>query len=355
MTMALSSAELRDRFRATLLGCAIGDALGFPFEGAPPEAISRIPTLAEDYVLRPRGRFIKGQYTDDTQMTLAVAEAIIAEGRVDGRSIAQRFALLWKEGVILFADRSSKEAMERLLQGVPWMSAGVELGRAGNGPATRASPLGLWHYDQPSRIRRDAEVQGVITHKDPRAQAGGAAIAAAVALNLGEPLSEDLYCARIARVVSTLDADLASEIKRLPQLLHFEPLAAIKVIARAGFPPHYQVEWPGISQYVFPSVLMALYAFLRERDDFRAVMSLVLRAGGDTDSVASMAGAICGSRVGCIGLPARLRRGVLHRDWLVNVADRLFDQKMAQLEAIANANNAQATTVGVRGRIRRGR
>jgi len=333
--MPLSPEELRDRFRATLLGCAIGDALGFPFEGAPPEAIARVPLLAEDFAARPRGRFAKGQYTDDTQLTVALAESVISERKVDGRSIAQRFAALWRSGELLEPDRSCSESLDRLSRGVPWMSAGVPIGLAGNSAATRAAPLGLLHYDDLARIPRDSEVQAVITHKDPRSQAGSAAIAAAVALNLtDEPLPSDVWCRRISLVVQSLDKELASEIERLAQLVRFDPTAAVKVIARAGLPCSLsQRDWPGISPFVVPSVMMALYAFLRERDDFRACVTIALRAGGDADSVAAMAGAVSGAHLGCMGLPARLRKGVLNGDYLVMVADRLYDLKAAQREA----------------------
>lgn len=336
--MALTPDELRDRFRATLLGCAIGDALGFPFEGLPPEAIARLPTLAEDFAPRPRGRFRKGQYTDDTQMTLALAEAIAADGKVEGRSVAQRLCAFWRDGTILAAGPACAESVERLLAGVPWMSAGAPIGHAGNGAAVRAAPLGLWHFDDLSRIPRDAELQGVITHKDPRAQGGGAALAAAVALSLtDEPLPADLFCRRVAHAVASFDAGFASEIDRLPQLARFEPASAVRVIARAGAPAPYVSDWPGISPFVIPSVLMALYAFLRQRDDFRACISIALRAGGDADTVAAMAGAVSGAHLGLKGLPARLKRGVLDAERLTLVADRLFALKVAQRESTTSA------------------
>ena len=223
------------------------------------------------------------------------------------------------------------------------MSAGAAIGCAGNGAAVRASPLGLLNFEDLARIPRDAEVQGVITHKDRRAQAGGAAVAAAVALNLGEPLPMDIYCYKIAQVVAALDVDLAREIERLPQLARFEPAAAARVIAKTGLAPLQQSDWPGISPFVYPSVLMALYAFLREKEDFRACMNVALRAGGDADSVAAMAGAVSGAHLGCMGLPARLRRGVLNGDRLIAAADKLFDLKMAQREAVAYARVGVAT------------
>jgi hypothetical protein len=164
-----------------------------------------------------------------------------------------------------------------------------------------------------------------------------------VALNLDEPLPREAYCRRIAQVVAGLDVELAREIERLPQLTRFEPAAAARVIARTGLAPLQQSDWPGISPFVVPSVLMALYAFLHEPEDFRACMNVALRAGGDADSVAAMAGAISGAHLGCVGLPARLRRGVLNADRLAAVGDKLFDLKMAQREAVAYARVGAAS------------
>ena len=81
------------------------------------------------------------------------------------------------------------------------------------------------------------------------------------------------------------------------------------------------------SPFVVPSVLLSLYAFLREPDDFRACMRLALRAGGDVDSTCAMAGAISGAYLGMAGLPARLRKGVLHGEVIVEIADLLYARK----------------------------
>ncbi len=74
--MPLHLAQVQDRYRAAVMGFAIGDALGFPLRGLPPSGMTRWATVAEDFVARPRGRFAKGQFSDDTQMMLAVAEAV---------------------------------------------------------------------------------------------------------------------------------------------------------------------------------------------------------------------------------------------------------------------------------------
>ena len=73
--MSLTPAERQDRFQAAFLGLAIGDALGFPLRGVPPASLIRLPGLAEDFAPRPRGKFAKGQFSDDTQLMLAAAGA----------------------------------------------------------------------------------------------------------------------------------------------------------------------------------------------------------------------------------------------------------------------------------------
>ena len=99
--MPLTPAERQDRFQAAFLGLAIGDALGFPLRGIPPASLTRLTHLADDFAPRPRGKFAKGQFSDDTQLLLAASESVIREGKVDGRSAAAHFAWLWQEGVIL--------------------------------------------------------------------------------------------------------------------------------------------------------------------------------------------------------------------------------------------------------------
>jgi ADP-ribosylglycohydrolase len=333
-----SPEELRDRFRATLLGCAIGDALGFPFEGSPPEVVARIPEIAEDFRPRPRGKYAKGQYTDDTQMTLALAASIAEEGRVDGRAVANRFAALWREGIILEAGETTSEAMGRILKGKPWMSAGAEVGLAGNGEAMRASPIGLWNCDDLSKIARDAEVQGVITHKDPRSLAGAAAFAAAVAVALedGEPQPRR-FLTLAAEAANAFSPEFASTVADLGRMLKWELRSAVATIAHLGLQPDESPDWPGISPFVVPSVAMALFAFLREPNDFRAAMQVALRAGGDVDTTGAMVGALSGAHLGMLGIPARLRKGVLHAEVILEIADTLFARKFLAARAEARA------------------
>jgi ADP-ribosylglycohydrolase len=189
-------AERQDRFHAAFLGLAIGDALGFPLRGVPPASLTRLPGLAEDFAPRPRGKFAKGQFSDDTQLMLAAAESVIRENKVDGRSAAAHLAWLWQEGIILQPPKQLAEALQKLAQGTPWRSAGAPLGVKCPSVLSRAVVVGLFESKSRVRIRHDAGVLTVLTHKDPTCAAAAAAFAQAIALGLttSEPLTPAEFC-----------------------------------------------------------------------------------------------------------------------------------------------------------------
>ena len=312
--------ELSDRFRATLLGVAIGDALAFPYEGVPPGALA--PAPADDFAAHPRGRFAKGQFGEGAAGALAVAEAIADVGQVDGTRLGRGLAALYRHAELAVAGGALRQAAERLLAGTPWMAAGAPIGNAGNGAAVRAPAVGLWAAFEPRRLPRDAQVLAVITHKDPRAAAGAAAIAAAVAHGLsGGPLGPALALAA-AGAAGSLDPATGAELARVADMAGWEEGPAALSIARLGLQAGERAG--GISSFVVPSVGFALWAAIHGQGDFRRTAAAVLRTGGDVDAVCAMAGAIVGAHGGCASLPARLRRGVREAERIVDLADRLL-------------------------------
>ncbi|HLL55821.1 MAG TPA: ADP-ribosylglycohydrolase family protein [Myxococcaceae bacterium] len=323
--MSLSPAEVQDRFRAAVLGLAVGDALGFPLRGVPPAALARLEGLAEDFAPRPRGKFQKGQFSDDTQLMLAAAESAVLEKRVDGRSIAAHVAWLWREGVLLQPPQSLAEACERLCRGLPWMSAGAPLGVKDPSVLSRAVVAGLWNADQPSRIAHDAGLLAIVTHKDPTCAAATAALGRGVALGLADEAMTPLaFCEALAQAASEHEPGLAEELRHLPRLLSWDTRRAFDQLRRVGVPQAVLLDSDGLPPHVVPVLLVAVFAALKAPHDFRQALGLVLRCGGEADVAAAACGALLGAHLGQDAIPVRLRRQVLYAEHLVETADRLF-------------------------------
>ena len=81
---SIAQAMVTDCAGGALLGTFVGDALGMPFEGLPRPSIPRHVEMIE-------ARLGRGTYTDDTQMMIALAESLIARGRVDIEHLARAF------------------------------------------------------------------------------------------------------------------------------------------------------------------------------------------------------------------------------------------------------------------------
>lgn len=336
--MPLRLAELQDRYRAAVLGFAIGDALGFPLRGLPPAALARQPFLGEDFASRPRGGFPKGQFSDDTQMLLAVADAVAREQKVDGRAAAQHLMWLWQEGTILQPQPSTTQAAEALLAGTPWMSAGAPLGVCDASSLSRGVVVGLWSEPSPPRLAHDAQVLTVVTHKDPLCTAAVAAFARAIQLSLdGEPLPLQAYCDQLSQAAAPASPALADELYFLPRAFAWEPERALAALRRVGVPPSQYDFDNGLPSHVTPVLLTALYVALKCPGDFRQALGLVLRCGGEVDVAAGVVGAILGAQSGTEAMPARLRKNVMYAEHLVEAADQLFDARLAKSPAYVQA------------------
>lgn len=301
-----------DRFKGTLLGCAIGDALGAPVEGmSDAEIVSRHGRVT-GFI---DARFGAGMVTDDTQMTVALAQSIIEIGRFDLEHAAFKFGR-WME----FSDNGVKEARgvglacatacRRLYQGAGPEESGVP--SAGCGAAMRASPVGLIYYHDTESVRRAAVAQAMLTHTDPQALAGAAAVAFAVAAGVnraGEPDGPGLV-RLAASFVASIDESMAAKIEGLAGRLDADPAD--------GF------VYTGTSGYVMETVPGALYAFLRTPSDFEETVLTAVNAGGDTDSLGAIAGAVSGAFNGAARIPAKWKDGVEGRRYLETLATKLF-------------------------------
>jgi ADP-ribosylglycohydrolase len=304
-----------DRFTGCILGQAVGDALGFPVEGQPAaQTAAAVTPFPGRFPPHPCGFFPPGQYTDDTQMMRVILTSLVERNQVDVEDIATRFASLWREGEIVGRGRATTEAVQRLMAGVSWHESGTPAPRAGNGSAMRTAPLGLWLYDDPAALARAATDVSRITHADSRCLAGAVAVSAAVAYSVCHgAIDVGPFIRFVADLARPYHAGLTALIETLPHWLETGEIAAVREIRRAGLPPGQRPDWPGISPFVVPTVLICLYAFLRTPADYGETVHFVIAQGGDVDTTGAIAGALSGAFNGIEAVPDSLARAVTDR------------------------------------------
>lgn len=306
----------------------MADALGAPLENKTREEIAPIQGLTERF--RPYGDYPLGQYTDDTQMTLAIATSMVQMGSVEGAGIAAQMVRLFESGEIVGAGPVAKRAVRRLMEGIAWQEAADREDLPLNGAAMRVAPIGLWHCDRPQALVNDAETSSYVTHRHPLAVA--AAIAAATAVSTAVSM-ERIDTAGFLQTVSDCVRNrgdgtelFADHIVAIGQWLELDATQAMQAIVDASG------QKPGRRGFVIqalaePTVLAALYAFLKTPTDYVATVTTSLRAGGDVDTIAAIAGAISGAHNAVEAIPGHLVRDVLDSSAIRQLAVGLYDKR----------------------------
>jgi ADP-ribosylglycohydrolase len=308
---ALPTIETADRVAGCLLGGAVGDALGAPFEGdwgqsiPPAKVLLRgfAPySLVEDYPL--------GQFTDDTQLTLATVEAILVAEGVRPAAIAESMAELWASGAIVAPNGASSRAALRYLKTGDWSTCGAPEGYAGNGPAARSAVLGLYFLRRPDLLPDTVASLARITHTDTRSVAGAVAIARAAQLLATEPnQTVESFTEEVAASIEPYEDAFAELIRQLPDLAELPAPAALRAMASAGIFDR-EFDQPIITSFVIPTVLASLWSVLRYGNDWGRAVAAVLRMGGNVDTLGSIVGSLVGIKLGVGAVPEHLSSAV---------------------------------------------
>ncbi|MDJ0555349.1 MAG: ADP-ribosylglycohydrolase family protein [Microcoleaceae cyanobacterium MO_207.B10] len=146
-----------------LLELAIGDAYGAGFEYADIELIKQHNNLFT-YVKLPRHKLIPGSYTDDTQMSIGIAEMIISPKPWTRQNLADKFVEAFKRDEREGYPRKFYEFLKRVETGQQFLA---EIGGTSDksGAAMRATPIGI--FPTIKEVKKKATIQAAITHNSP--------------------------------------------------------------------------------------------------------------------------------------------------------------------------------------------
>lgn len=296
---------MKERFVGCMLGVAVGDALGMVTEGMRPQQIAKRYGILRDFQSE---RYGPGRYTDDTQLTLAVAESLLACRGLDPADLGHRIAEWLPEA--RGAGAACTQAALLLRSGASWRESGIY--SAGCGSAMRVAPIGLFRHGDVAALKADAIASSLITHTDPRAQAGAVAAACGVTLLVARtrPLDPQAWLAEIGVSTRDVDETFASAVEGARTCLALPTADALERIGTSGF--------------VLETVPAALFLFAVFPDDFEGAVVAAVNAGGDTDSIAAMVGSFSGAYNGVDAIPHRWRTQVENASYIAAVAEGLY-------------------------------
>ncbi len=282
---------------ATLVGCAIGDALGNPFEMKAPIS----PALQEwDGLFKAGGTFWKGeagQYTDDTLMSIALAASLAENDGFDPEKVAAEYLRWYNTGNTRGIGTTTATAMMNLKIGALWNESGLtSIQCAGNGTAMRAGPIGLYYRNDIVKLVDVAMTDASITHNNLEPKIASVAVAFGVAA-LIDKYSDSGY-EPVHLILELAD--------NLPESIVVQKLkaAAWHIENSSGIEEAFADI--GTSGYA-PETVGAAFLCLAATNNFRDCVVMAVKAGGDTDTTAAIAGALAGTYYGLEGIPEEYR------------------------------------------------
>jgi len=313
--------DLRNQFEGALLGCAVGDALGAPYEGYWARDIP-----GQEMLLGGFGDFDGyplGQYTDDTQLTLATAKAVVAERSISPAAIAREIGELWRHATVIGPGGACMEAGDKYLRSGDWRTCGAPPGRAGNGTAMRTVFLGLFFRNNPQQLAKVVSDVCRVTHLDPRSVAGGVAVAQlahSLATQPEAPYSQHLVS--IHDAMASIHIEFAKAVLELHGLIGTERDEVASRLAWSN-DAELPLDQPIITPFIIPTVLASIWSVLTYPASWGDAVYHAIALGGDVDTLGAIVGALIGVKLGADAIPAHLVRTVQDADMIRALARQL--------------------------------
>jgi len=289
-----------------LLGTAVGDAFGLPFENLSRRRARRMFGNTDNYHFL----FGKGMVSDDTEHACMTAQALIFSGGEPEKFIRKlsRELRFWLLGLPAGVGYATLRAVLKLWIGFSGENSGVF--SAGNGPAVRSPLIGICFGQDKDKMRELVRCSTRITHSDPKAEIGALAVALGAHMAVRQKeVSPICYYDKLQDILVEEDAhEFLTYMERIIVSIGkgetTESFAASLTASEGAAPSQ------GVSGYMYHTVPAVIHCWLRHQRDFRGAVTEIVRCGGDTDTTAAIVGGITGAAAGPEGIP---------RDWLTSL------------------------------------
>jgi len=285
--MIETAADPEDRFVGTLVGLALGDALGGPLEFLSRNQIQIKFGQVDEMIgggwldLRP------GEWTDDTAMMLCLAESLVARQGFEAAAVTENYLAWYRSGPKDIGNVTRASLALHDLGGPPDEAARVAHEgsglSAGNGTIMRCAPLGLYYRSNRFRLIESSLQDARITHWDPKAGSCSAG------LNL------------MISILLEGERELSTVLQQAQAILEEDEQGARPLIPD---PSQKSREDLRPSGYVIDTLECALWA-LFNTGSFRDCLVEAVNLGGDADTIGAVSGALAGAYYGFNSFPQR--------------------------------------------------
>ncbi|XP_057199845.1 ADP-ribosylhydrolase ARH3 [Triplophysa rosa] len=366
-TRVAAAPVMLSRFRGALVGAVLGDCIGGEFEGAVDVPLDRVlqhlGALEDD----TRGDGIL-QYSDDTAMMRCVADSLLTRAEFDELDMARRFASEYKlapgrgygSGVIQVLRKLASPHLRDVFQPARAQFGGR--GSFGNGGAMRAAPFAL-AFRHTADVREFSRLGATLTHSCSLGYNGAILQALAVHLSLQgalavpsnfidrlisemEQLEKDKTAQLDAKALNLSELPYCTRLQRVKELMERNSVSIEEVISELG---------NGIAALQsVPTAIFCVLHCLEPREGLpehfgglEMTIAYSLALGGDTDTIACMAGAIAGAHYGIESIPQSWQKsceGVEEADVLAKRLYSLYTTQCGEDRGTASCNNNQPHT-----------
>uniref|UniRef100_A0A1B6CBF3 ADP-ribosylhydrolase ARH3 n=1 Tax=Clastoptera arizonana TaxID=38151 RepID=A0A1B6CBF3_9HEMI len=344
---ALDTAKLTSKFRGCLIGALLGDCLGVPFEGE--SSVSKI--VLQNFFNKLSGPYFKSpyhQYSDDTAMTKGLAQSLIENNGFDEKHMAKTFVNNYfkepKRGyghnvVDVFCKLKSQKYKD------VWRPAQEQFdgtGSYGNGGAMRIAPVALFCYNNYNDMISLAKKSTNLTHTHSQGVNGAILQCIAIYLSLLmdplKPLDAEKFTKELMDKIKVIEKE-SEESDSVEALPYVKQLGKMDCLLKKEELFEGEVEETlGNSIAALYSVPTAIFCFLRAQKPissietdcpFRRTIQFAISLGGDTDTIASMAGAIAGAFYGIEVVNANLLKHCERAEEMKALADQLLSPNVS--------------------------
>lgn len=304
--------ETKDKIYGTIFGQAIGDALGLGTEFMSkkevrekyPDGLKEYSQIIRDY---HRAKFQPGSWSDDTDMMLCIANAIIEDKGINLHTIARNF----KQWVYAPETRGVGQTTLKVLSIAEYVEKPHQVAEliwrmtrtknAANGSVMRTAIIGL----KKENVAQTAEDVCKLTHFDPRCV--GSCVIVSEIINHLIWHDEQLSYSQIMTIGNKYDKSIAEYIDKA----YYNGIESL------------ELDEPSSIGYTLKALGSALWC-LFHANDFEEGLLRVVNEGGDADTNAAVACAMLGAKFGYTSIPQKYTDGLTRKSDLIRITNYLM-------------------------------